>query len=407
FVFPEDLERMKTYHRERRNNPSAENTHYEFRFINRSGEIKYCINNVRLIPGTTLSVASVVDITDRKIAEEDLAESEQRYRSVVEDQTEFICRFLPDGTHAFVNEAYCRYFGFNRDEIIGKKFNPEIPEKDQKLLISFYKSLTPSHPAGSIEHRIVMPDGTIRWQFWNERAIFDDKGSVIEYQSVGRDITDRKNAEETLHLAKRKLQILSGITRHDILNRIMVLEGYLDFAEEISSNPKQTDYLNLVKNEVTTIKQYIEFTREYEKLGIMKPAWLDVNKIIEDLKNKDLLIRNECKKIMIYADPMIEKVFGNLMDNTIRHVKNKAEVLISCMTSENCLTIIWKDNGPGIPDSEKESIFEKGVGKNTGFGLFLSREILSITGIKIIETGVLGEGARFEIIVPKDSWKTL
>ena len=134
----------------------------------------------------------------RRQAEKALQESETHYRNVVEDQTEFISRFLPDGTHVFVNEAYCRYFNKKREEMLGSKFKPEIPKEDRDLVKKYFLSLTKEQPIGTIDHRIAMPDGRTRWQQWTDRAIFDDHGTLIEYQSVGRDITDNKRSEVEL-----------------------------------------------------------------------------------------------------------------------------------------------------------------------------------------------------------------
>ncbi|MDD1700286.1 MAG: PAS domain S-box protein [Methanoregula sp.] len=139
-------------------------------------------------------------------AEKALQDSETRYRNVVEDQTEFISRFLPNVTHVFVNEAYCRYFKKSRDEIIGNKFKPDIPQEDKKLVGEYFLSLTKENPIGSIDHRIIMPDGEIRWQRWSDRAIFNDGGSLIEYQSVGRDITETKQSEEELRKINEELK---------------------------------------------------------------------------------------------------------------------------------------------------------------------------------------------------------
>ncbi|MGA8778364.1 PAS domain S-box protein [Methanoregula sp.] len=145
------------------------------------------------------------DITRRKGLMEALKESEERYRNVVETQTEFICRFRPDGTHIFVNEAYCRYFNKTRDEMIGNKFIPRIPEEEKAGVKEHFVSLTRENPVLAIDHRIIMPDGKMRWQRWNDRAIFDDKGILVEYQSVGRDITDVKEAEEALRFKHEEL----------------------------------------------------------------------------------------------------------------------------------------------------------------------------------------------------------
>ena len=148
----------------------------------------------------------IIAAVRRRQAEKALQDSETRYRNVVEDQTEFISRFLPNGTHVFVNEAYCRYFNKSRDEIIGKKFKPDIPQEDKNLVRDHFLSLTKENPIASVDHRIIMPDGEIRWQRWSDRAIFNDGGALIEYQSVGRDITGTKRTEEDLRLKNVELQ---------------------------------------------------------------------------------------------------------------------------------------------------------------------------------------------------------
>ena len=108
----------------------------------------------------------------------------------------------------------------------------------------------------------------------------------------------------------------------------------------------------------------------------------------------------------IFADPLFEKVFYNLFDNALRYGgAGLQSIRVSSQESEGCLTIVCEDDGDGIPADEKEKIFERGFGKNTGLGLFLSREILAITGITIIENGVTGKGARFEITVPKGAYR--
>jgi PAS domain S-box-containing protein len=130
--------------------------------------------------------------------ERKLRESEARYRAVVEDQTEFICRFQPHGTLTFVNQAYCRYFQKEAGELIGHGIMPLILEEDRELVREKFASLSLDQPVINYEHRVVMPDGEIRWQEWTERAIFDQAGNLTEYQSVGRDITERKRMERAV-----------------------------------------------------------------------------------------------------------------------------------------------------------------------------------------------------------------
>ena len=102
---------------------------------------------------------------------------------------------------------------------------------------------------------------------------------------------------------------------------------------------------------------------------------------------------------------MLEKVFYNLLDNAVRHGGGVTTVTVTFREEEGAGIIVVEDDGSGVPEGEKERIFERGVGKNTGFGLFLTREVLGLTGITIHETGREGNGARFELMVPPGVWR--
>jgi len=132
----------------------------------------------------------------RKRAEGALRGSEERYRAVVEYQTDLICRFLPDSTLTFVNESYCRYHGKQREDLVGHSFMPFILQDDREKASEHLASFSQKTPVATIEYRVVAAGGKVRWQQWINRPIFDERGSLIEFQAVGRDITERKQAEE-------------------------------------------------------------------------------------------------------------------------------------------------------------------------------------------------------------------
>ena len=667
-----------------------------------------------------------------------LSESETQYRNVVEDQTEFISRFLPDGTHVFVNEAYCRYFGMKRDEILGHRFQPRIPAEDQERVKGFFASLTPDHPVDSIEHRIIMPDGSIRWQRWSDRAIFDGDMHIREYQSVGRDITDRKNAEnelqaayeqitaaeeelrtqydelvyreqvireneqklqgivqgspipqfvidkdhrvvswnraleeysgvsakevmgtthawkafydrerpvlsgllvendpekirefyagkikkskyvegacevtdffprmgghgiwlhftaapirndegniigavetlediterkkseeelrgsyeqitaseeelrhqfdelkksedelreseekfrgifdsindgihiheiipdgkpgkfievnavacrmlqytrkelldrgpldfvtefhsrpfndiiaelsatghsifetehrrkdgtifpveinshvvrlkgkrvmvsvvrditerkqaeEALRQANRKIALLTNITRHDLNNQILALNGFVGLLHEKISDPALENYFTWIMQVSDRISSMIQFTKAYETIGETTPRWQDIRALVETAAKQvpmgNIVVKNDLPVgAEVFADPLIVKVCYNLIDNAVRHGGGITTIRFSAREHDGPFVIVCEDNGDGIPEALKEKIFEQGFGKNTGLGLFLARLVLSITGITIRETGEPGKGARFEITVPREKYRT-
>jgi len=152
------------------------------------------------------------DITEHKEAEEELRMSEAQYRAIVEVQTELICRWFPDGRITFVNDAYCSYFGKQREELVGKSFMPMIPPEDQERVKNNFTLLSKENPILTHEHRIIISGGEIRWNRWINRALFDEQGNIIEIQSAGHDITERKQAQEALQERERFLtSIFSSI----------------------------------------------------------------------------------------------------------------------------------------------------------------------------------------------------
>lgn len=139
---------------------------------------------------------------------ESLRLDEARYRAIVEDQTELISRHTPDGTLTFVNEAFCRYFGRSRESLLAQAFIPDIPEQDKVLIAFHLANLSPGNPVVVVEHRVVQPGGETRWLQWTERGRFDAHGSLQEFQSVGRDITDQRKAEHALRRSEEQFRTL-------------------------------------------------------------------------------------------------------------------------------------------------------------------------------------------------------
>ena len=144
------------------------------------------------------------DITEQKMIEEKLRQSEELYRNVVETQTELICRYLPDSTLTFVNEAYCRYFGKSREELIGSKYLELMPEEARAKSVEFTKLLIATGKTELIEHKVMLPDGSIGWQQWIDNVIKDAQGNIIELQGIGRDITEQKRAAESLRESEER-----------------------------------------------------------------------------------------------------------------------------------------------------------------------------------------------------------
>jgi signal transduction histidine kinase len=154
----------------------------------------------------------------------------------------------------------------------------------------------------------------------------------------------------------------------------------------------------------------IGFSREYENIGVAEPVWQNCHSLI-DIASKQILMGGTIVKNdlppdgEVFADPLIFRVFCNLIDNAMRHGEKITTLCFSVIDRAGSRVIVCEDDGVGILAGEKEKIFEQGFGKNTGMGLFLSREILEITGITIRETGEYGRGARFEITLPPGAFR--
>ncbi len=153
-----------------------------------------------------------IELEEHHKTEEALVNSEQLYRAIVEDQTEFICRFRPDGAISFVNEAFCRFFGKKREELLWTRYRPTPPE-DQRMIKAALRSLNPQNPVIHVELRTERPDGEIRWMQWTNRAIYDGAGNLVEHQAVGRDITDRKRSDLQIRESRNMLRaVFDGIS---------------------------------------------------------------------------------------------------------------------------------------------------------------------------------------------------
>lgn len=154
------------------------------------------------------SLGTSLDITERKQAEEALRASELRYRSLVEDQSEFVARWTPNGMRTFVNDSYCRFFGITREEALRTPWFPESFNQYSQAEMAKLLALTPEQPLHQAEHLTRRKDGQLTWTQWSNRAFFDEAGRIIEYQSVGRDVTERKQTEEALRTSEMRYRRL-------------------------------------------------------------------------------------------------------------------------------------------------------------------------------------------------------
>ena len=216
-------------------------------------------------------------------------------------------------------------------------------------------------------------------------------------------------SREAFLTANKKLNLLSGITRHDIKNQLTALLAYIELSRLIPQDPEMTETINKEEIVANNILRQIEFTKTYEDIGVKAPAWNNVTEeitlLLPLLKSAGVSLEISTAGLEIYADPLLEKVFENLVENSLRHGEHVRHISVSCERRAPGLVLIYRDDGIGVIAAEKEKIFERGFGKNTGLGLFISREILSITGLSVSEHGTPGAGVQFEIGVPEGCYR--
>ncbi len=346
---------------------------------------------------------------ERRQVEEALRESEFKYRSLIESSSDAIFCVDQRGEYKFTNHVFASTFNKTPEFFIGKTFWDIYPKEHADYRQSVNVKVFETGLTQTAEVEVPLP-GTSLFFIAKANPIKDESGNVILNLTHATDITGRKHAEEALLLANKKLNLLSSITRHDINNQMTALQGYLTLLKKKLPEPSLSDYFQKAVTAAQRISSIIQFTREYEKIGINAPAWQDCRTLVETAAKQvplgNVMVKNELPAgAEVFADPLVVRVFYNLMDNAARYGGKITTIRFSLEERDDIYIVVCEDNGVGIPAGEKEQIFEQGFGKNTGLGLFLSREILSITGITIIETGEPGKGARFEMTVPKGCYR--
>ena len=333
----------------------------------------------------------------------------RRLVSVVKSSGDAIVGETPEGVITDWNFGAEHLYGYGSHEMVGSSIFRLIPPENQQEGLQFLKRIREGETIMCDTERI-RKDGSRIQVTLSLSPILNNADEIVGISSVTHDITDRKHAETALALASRKMSLLSSITRHDILNQLSALKSYIELSREISDPQTLAKYISNEEKIVETLERQINFTREYQDLGVTAPVWQNVSAIIfkstAALPMRKVTVEQDCTGIEVFADLLFEKVFYNLIDNALKYGGEKMTVIrVSLHETAGQLTLVCEDDGEGISVGDKGRLFTQGFGKHTGLGLFLTREILSITGISIAETGEPGTGARFEIVVPDGMYR--
>jgi len=349
-------------------------------------------------------IVSVRDIRDRK-------NHETHLRSIIDTIPVWIMCLDREKNITLANKKFCSTHGLTPNLVEGMAFENLFTNPDH---YQHYEALIDKALLGRevpFNKEMEDPDNVHRKKYLRGRysPLKGMNGNIDGVVSVIIDITDLKEAQKTVENINAKLHLLSSITRHDMLNSLTAVLGYLAFAIEEKDPGVLNTYLLKAYQTALLIQEQVEFSRDYQDLGVKEPIWHVAKKVFavatRSLKLSDISIDIALDDLQVYADPLLERVIYNLVDNALRYGRTVS--VISSYWREEPDQAIWiiEDNGVGIGEEMKDKIFQKGVGHNTGLGLFLSREILDITGLTIAETGKESVGARFEIRIPKGLWR--
>ena len=345
------------------------------------------------------------DITARKEIEDELRMENEKNRGLMNNASDAI--FIADVETGMVTDANTRaleLIGSTKETLKTMHFIDIFPSESKEIYQDQFRQVA-EEGAGSHSLVVVGREGKPVPVIASLTLI--DLGGRQHIMGIFHDISEIQMAQDALQLVNKKLNLLSEITRHDIRNKLTVLGGYLHLLKEPPQESDYPMYIRKINDIVEDISDNIEFTKIYQNLGIATPHWQNVHEVFfhacTHIDTRKIRIQSDTGTLEIFSDPLLERVFFNLVENALTHGGHVTTIRISARESGTDLMVRIEDDGEGVTPSDKEKIFSKGYGKNMGLGLFLVQEILSITAISIVETGEYRKGACFTLRVPQGS----
>jgi len=383
--------------------------------IMKSGAIDYIVKSestFKDLPHIALRVLREWEnIRERKNAEEALRRSEKKYRTLHESMRDAFVSVAMDGLIREYNTAYREMLGYSDEELVRMSYRDVTPEKWHDYEKKIVQEQILSRGFSDVyEKEYRKEDGSVFPVELRTFLISDENGRPEGMWAIVRDITGRVLQEKALALANQKLQLMNIIAWHDIQNKVTSLRGYVELSKDLIEDEKVTEFLTIEEGILQTIDTQIQYTKEYQEIGMQSPRWIRIPSLIRmtaaEMNLGPIKLKVQMDNLELICDPIIGKVFSHLIGFTRQCGKAATEIRISCREMpDKHLMIVYEDNGVGISKGKKKSIFVRDVAKFRAFGLFFIHDILEIAGMSIEETGIPGKGSRFEILIPKGMYR--
>jgi signal transduction histidine kinase len=253
---------------------------------------------------------------------------------------------------------------------------------------------------------VTLPNGKLLWM--DAYPILDKTGQIQGAVEISTDITEYQKTAKEISSLNEKLDVLGKMTRHDIKNKLQVINNHIFIAERHGKNENTPERMALhaVKQASLQIGEILNFAKDYEMLGSEELKFINVGGVFSEAVAlsqglKDVKVVNDCGGLSVLADSLLRELFYNLVDNSLKYGETIAQIRCSFEENGEQLRLIYEDDGVGIPLSMKQKLFTKGFGKGTGLGLYLIKKMAEVYGWSIVEEGVEGKGVKFVISIPK------
>ena len=443
-VSSEDSERIRT-HLSRLTGQFPVGT-IEYRAVMANGEVRYQRWKDRALFGNRGELTGYqscgIDITDQMLTQQKLQKTQESLNETIGSQTEelreinrqlyteiaarekieqqlLLTQFAMDNAADMVfwvnHNARVQYANKRASEVLGYTIEElnDIPFADIFPLytIAHWESIWEQlKKEGAITSR------TIQLRKENGEIPVEIAIRYLQYHGnefaccFSRDISENARMEQALQQANKRLNLLTSVTRHDIQNKITVLLGFLSRAKKETKDPAILNYLERQEKAAKDIRNEMLLTRDFKDLGTEPPSWQNLREMMSNSvarqSRPDIQFITDVPEIEIYTNVHLERVFDRLFENAIRQGKKVGKITVQTIVRDQNLVITIEDDGAGIKTENKEAIFDLQTGDVSHAGLFIAREILSVTGMTLQETGEYGKGACFEINVPETMYRT-